>query len=66
MLNQRHLLAHFEHAINTDFHDSVHLNRSGKEELRELIFPVLTEKLTDQKSALIVRTKSGTVHDTNQ
>ncbi|GEM_PF-6732265 len=51
---------------NSDFHDSVHLNRSGKEKLRELIFPALTEKLTDQKSALTVGTKSGTVHDTNQ
>jgi hypothetical protein len=51
---------------NSDFHDSVHLNRSGKEKLRELIFPALTEKLTDQKNALTVGTKSGTVHDTNQ
>jgi hypothetical protein len=51
---------------NSDFHDSVHLNRSGKEKLRKLIFPALTEKLIDQKSALTVGTKSGTVHDTNQ
>lgn len=50
---------------NSNFHDSVHLNGSGKQKLRELIFPVLTEKLTDQKSALIVRTKSGTIHDTS-
>ncbi len=50
---------------SSDFHDSVHLNRSGKQKLRDLIFPVLAEKLTDQKSELTVGTKSGTVHDTS-
>ncbi|MFA6208475.1 MAG: hypothetical protein WC714_03525 [Candidatus Obscuribacterales bacterium] len=36
-----------------DFHDSVHLNRSGKEKLRRMIIPILTAKLTDQKKETI-------------